>query len=73
MEPAEEHSHVVKAQPMPNFEKVFAPQYPQRMVTPQPFSFDKRDKNKKVLHKEEVLCIHTCVYFRLVVQKRFFF
>ena len=43
----EEAGHVIKANPVPNFDKVFAPQYPQRMVMPEPFSFEERDKNKK--------------------------
>ena len=36
----------IKANPVPNFDKVFEPQYPQRMVVPEPFSFEERDKNK---------------------------
>ena len=56
----------IKANPVPNFEKVFAPQYPQRMVLPEPFSFEERDKNKntketliqKILKEEKVMCVY---------------
>lgn len=57
---------MIKANPLPNFDKVFAPQYPQRMVMPQPFSFEERDKNKatretlvqKILREENVRFIY---------------
>ncbi len=60
-------SHVIKANPVPNFEKVFGPQYPQRMVLPEPFSFEERDKNKngketlvqKILSEDKVHIYHT--------------
>ena len=40
-------SHVIKANPMPNFEKLFVPQYSNSPVIPEPFSFEERDKNKR--------------------------
>ena len=58
----EEVGHVIKPIPLPNFDKVFAPQYPERSVVIQPFSFEERDKNKtthktfveKILRDEKV-------------------
>ena len=44
----EEQSHVIKANPFPNFDKRFVLKYPQRVIEPQPFSFEERDKAAKV-------------------------
>lgn len=47
-------SHVIKANPMPNFEKSFVPQYSHRLVIPEPFSFEERDKIKRCQHIERI-------------------
>ena len=56
-------NHIIRANPVPDFENVFVPQYPQRVVITQPFSFEARDKDKpsrqtlveKILQKEQVM------------------
>ena len=60
-EKEKDESHVIKARPVPNFDKVFVPQYPLRSIEIQPFSFEERDKEKptrqtlveKILQKGE--------------------
>ena len=56
------HDRVIRANPMPNLDKVFQPQLPHKKVETQPFSFEERDKDKPsretlvemILRKEKV-------------------
>ena len=58
----ETDSHVIRANPMPDMDKVFQPKLPHKKVEAQPFSFEERDKNKPnretfvemILRKEKV-------------------
>ena len=55
-------SHVIRATPLPDLDKVFQPQLPHKRVETKPFSFEERDKNKPdretfvemILRKEKV-------------------
>lgn len=63
-EKEETDSRVIRANPMPDLDKVFQPQLHHKCVEPKPFSFEERDKNKPnretlvemILRKEKVTC-----------------
>jgi len=58
----EQVSHVIHANPMPQFDKVFKPQLPHRAIDTQPFDFEERYRDKptretlvqQILQKEKV-------------------
>ena len=61
---------VIRANPMPNMDKMFQPQLPHKKVETKPFSFEERDKNKPnretlvemILRKEKVrLCMYVYI------------
>ena len=68
-EQEETDSHVIRANPMPDMEKVFKPQLPHKVVETKPFSFEERDKYKPnrqtlvemILSKEKVTSICSTV------------
>ena len=72
-EKEETDSRVIRANPLPDLDKVFQPHLPHKKVETKPFSFEERDKNKPdretfvemILRKEKVkmdMPERSCIY-----------
>ena len=63
----EQDSHIILANPMPQFDSVFKPQLPHKTTEIQPFTFEERYQGKptretlvqQILQKEKVQCMDT--------------
>ena len=68
----EQDSHIIHANPMPQFDSVFKPQLPHKTTEIQPFTFEERYQGKptretlvqQILQKEKVQCMDpdTCTF-----------
>ena len=62
----EQDSHIIHANPMPQFDSVFKPQLPHKATEIQPFTFEERYQGKptretlvqQILQKEKVQCMN---------------